>query len=206
MRILYVEDNQANVFLVKRVAKGHTIINYIDGEEALRNFDADHPDIVLMDIQLAGRLGGLDVIKKLRADGHTLPIIAVTAYAMVGDRERCLEAGCNEYLAKPLPIPKLIKLFQQYERDIQETASQPKTETPSVPETIIPTIHPESEVKDTTDDSPSTEVESTLKSENTIATTEAESTQPTDDSNDTATSTDEIGDDQDSAQKRNATA
>lgn len=140
MRILYVEDNQANVFLVKRVAKGHSIINYIDGEEALRNFEDDNPDIVLMDIQLAGRLGGLDVIKQLRAEGYTIPIIAVTAYAMVGDRERCLEAGCNEYLAKPLPIPQLIKLFQQYEQEIQKKALQSKPEKVAKPEveTIIP--------------------------------------------------------------------
>ncbi|HEX2622161.1 MAG TPA: response regulator, partial [Phototrophicaceae bacterium] len=62
MRILYVEDNPANLFLVKRVARmgGHEVINYIDGEDALANFIKDKPDLVLMDIQLAGELSGLD--------------------------------------------------------------------------------------------------------------------------------------------------
>ncbi|TVR23822.1 MAG: response regulator, partial [Anaerolineaceae bacterium] len=112
MRILYVEDNMANVSLVRRVARGDELINYIDGEEALRNFEADAPDIVLMDIQLAGRMTGLDVVRVLRQRGHTLPIIAVTAYAMIGDREKCLDAGCDDYIAKPLPIPRLIELFE----------------------------------------------------------------------------------------------
>ena len=126
MRILYVEDNQANVYLVKRVARNHTVINYIDGEEALRNFERDNPDLVLMDIQLAGRLDGIDVVKKLRSDGHTIPIIAVTAYAMVGDRERCIAAGCNDYISKPLPIPKLVTLFQEHDPIGKE--EKPKTE------------------------------------------------------------------------------
>lgn len=114
MRILYVEDNPANLYLVKRVAMGHEVINYIDAEEAMRNFDQDSPDLVLMDIQLAGPMTGLDMVAKLRSDGHTIPIIAVTAYAMVGDREKCLAAGCDDYLAKPLPIPKLVSMFKEY--------------------------------------------------------------------------------------------
>jgi two-component system cell cycle response regulator DivK len=116
MRILYVEDNMANLFLVKRVARlgNHEVINYIDGEEALANVGNDKPDLVLMDIQLAGVLSGLDVVKKMRAAGHTMPVIAVTAYAMLGDRERCIEAGCNDYVAKPLPIAQLSQMFAHY--------------------------------------------------------------------------------------------
>ena len=126
MRILYVEDNPANVFLVKRVAKmgQHEIINFIDGREAIRKYDDVKPDLVLMDIQLVGETSGLEVVKELRGRGVTTPIIAVTAYAMVGDRERCMEAGCNDYLAKPLPIPRLIEIFQQYDSKIRtNTAS-----------------------------------------------------------------------------------
>ncbi|MBC8098743.1 MAG: response regulator [Armatimonadetes bacterium] len=139
MRILYVEDNPANLFLVKRVAKigGHEVINYIDGEDALTNFDKDHPDLVLMDIQLAGDLTGLQVVQKLRAKGHQTPIIAVTAYAMIGDRERFLAAGCDDYLAKPLPIPRLVELLEQYnhgavptetELDKRPTRQMPRSE------------------------------------------------------------------------------
>jgi two-component system cell cycle response regulator DivK len=120
MRILYVEDNPANLFLVKRVARmgGHEVINYIDGEDALANFIRDKPDLVLMDIQLAGELSGLDVVQRLRTVGHKTPIIAVTAYAMIGDRERFLTAGCDDYLAKPLPIPRLVELIEHYSKNV----------------------------------------------------------------------------------------
>lgn len=121
MKILYVEDNAANVFLVKRIAKvgGHDVVNYIDGEQALGRFESDKPDLVLMDIQLAGELSGLDVVQNLRTRGSRVPIIAVTAYAMVGDRERCLAAGCDDYLAKPLPIPRLMEIFDHYAKTPQ---------------------------------------------------------------------------------------
>ncbi len=121
MKILYVEDNAANVFLVKRIAKvgGHDVVNYIDGEQALGQFESDKPDLVLMDIQLAGELSGLDVVQRLRTGGSRVPIIAVTAYAMVGDRERCLAAGCDDYLAKPLPIPRLMEIFDHYAKTPQ---------------------------------------------------------------------------------------
>lgn len=130
MRILYVEDNPANVSLVKRVARGDEVITYGDAEATLRNFEQDNPDIVLMDIQLAGPMSGLELVRKLRADGYTMPIIAVTAYAMVGDRERCLEAGCDDYLAKPLPIGKLFKLLQARKEELKAQPTQTQ-ESPS---------------------------------------------------------------------------
>jgi two-component system, cell cycle response regulator DivK len=116
MRIVYVEDNPANLFLVQRVARmgNHEVIHYGEGQPALDHFKADNPDLVLMDVQLPGMLTGLDVVKKLRADGHKTPIIAVTAYAMSGDREKCLAAGCDGYLAKPLPVGELVELFRRY--------------------------------------------------------------------------------------------
>jgi CheY-like chemotaxis protein len=117
MRILYVEDNPANLFLVQRVARmgNHEVLNYTNGESALENFERDHPDLVLMDVQLAGNMSGLDVVRKLRGSGYKTPIVAVTAYAMIGDRERCLEAGCDDYLAKPLPVPKLVEIIRRYD-------------------------------------------------------------------------------------------
>jgi CheY-like chemotaxis protein len=143
MRILYVEDNPANVSLVKRVAREHELVNYIDGEDALRNFAKDNPDLVLMDIQLSGRLSGLDVVRELRQQGYTVPIIAVTAYAMIGDRERCLAAGCDDYMAKPLPIPDLLRLFERRKQEVADLAAakavvatpvtEVKSETPVVP-------------------------------------------------------------------------
>jgi len=147
MKVLYVEDNPANVFLVKRVAKmgQHEIINYIDGNQALSKFDTIQPDLVLMDIQLAGDKSGLDVVRELRSRGVQTPIIAVTAYAMVGDKERCLEAGCTDYLPKPLPIPRLVDIFKTYsEAAAAKSATAqttPETSATTTPETTPPT-HP----------------------------------------------------------------
>jgi CheY-like chemotaxis protein len=130
MRILYVEDNPANLFLVQRVARmgNHDVVNYADGQSALDGFKNDKPDLILMDVQLPGLLTGLDVVKALRAAGHKTPIIAVTAYAMSGDRERCLEAGCDGYLAKPLPVNELVELFKRYEP--AKSAPAPAAATP----------------------------------------------------------------------------
>lgn len=131
MRILYVEDNPANVYLVKRVATAgqHEVINYVDGGRVLRDFDQINPDLVLMDIQLVGELSGIDVVKKLRSEGHQVPIIAVTAYAMMGDRDRCMEAGCNDYMAKPLPIPELLQVFSKYGSQATKPAADPEADT-----------------------------------------------------------------------------
>ncbi len=149
MRVVYVEDNPANVFLVKRVAKkgNHKIINYNDGEQAIRNLDKDKPDLILMDIQLAGELTGVEAIKKIRKQGVTTPIIALTAYAMSGDREKCLKAGSNDYLSKPVPIPDLVRIFDTYapkdnepkSEKIDDAATQPTaTSTDKIVKPIIP--------------------------------------------------------------------
>lgn len=120
MKIMYVEDNPANLFLVKRIARqgGHDVINFVDGNEALKNFHETAPDLVLMDVQLSGEINGLQVVERLRQQGVSTPIIAVTAYAMVGDRERCMEAGCDDYIAKPIPIARLLEIFERYSKRI----------------------------------------------------------------------------------------
>lgn len=117
MKIMYVEDNPANISLLQRIARmgGHQVINYTNGDHVLDSFAQDEPQLVLMDLQLEGRMTGLEIVRALRARGFTTPIIAVTAYAMVGDRERCLEAGCDAYLSKPLPVTELVELVQTYE-------------------------------------------------------------------------------------------
>lgn len=143
MKIMYVEDNPANISLLQRIARmgGHEVINYTDGEKALERFADDQPDLVLMDLQLEGRIGGLDVVKQLRERGFTTPIVAVTAYAMVGDRERCIEAGCDSYLSKPLPIAELVELVQAYERKTVEPASKaPPVTTAEIPAVPAPAV------------------------------------------------------------------
>lgn len=116
MRILYVEDNNTNVILVQRVANmgKHEVVNYDDGQEALDKFDQAKPDLILLDVQLRGPLTGLDVARTLREKGCVLPMIAVTAYAMKGDRQLCLDAGCDDYLPKPISVSELVTVFKRY--------------------------------------------------------------------------------------------
>ncbi len=123
LRILYVEDNAANLSLVHRVARlgGHEVVNRTSGESALADFASIRPDMVLMDVQLEGALNGLEVVEKLRADGYSeVPIIAVTAYAMKGDKEKAINAGCDDYLPKPLPIKDLVALIDKYGKLIEK--------------------------------------------------------------------------------------
>ena len=145
MRILYVEDNPANLFLVQRVARmgNHEVVTYTEGQPALDHFKDDKPDLVLMDIQLSGILNGLDVVKALRAAGHKTPIVAVTAYAMSGDREKCMEAGCDGYLSKPLPVGELVELFRRYEpaaaaKPVEVAAPAAPVTAPSASMTVAP--------------------------------------------------------------------
>src|SRR5689334_21793902 len=92
----------------------HEVMNYDDGQEALDHFEQYKPDLVLLDVQLRGALTGLDVAHTLRTRGCTSPVIAVTAYAMKGDRQRCLDAGCDDYLPKPISVAELVTLFKRY--------------------------------------------------------------------------------------------
>lgn len=141
MRILYVEDNPANVFLVQRVARigNHEVIHYTEGQPALDNFDRDNPDLILMDVQIPGKMDGLDVVRALRARGVKTVIVAVTAYAMMGDREKCLAAGCDTYLSKPMPVQELVELLRRYDPK-QEATPAVKTET--VPAVAAPAETP----------------------------------------------------------------
>lgn len=159
MRILYVEDNAANVILVQRIASmgKHALVNYDNGQDALDNFERDAPDCVLMDVQLRGPLDGLEVVRKLRERGCKLPIIALTAYAMKGDRQRCLEAGCDDYLAKPISVTELAACFQRMSDAVQpakpeiasldaaagEKASEMSVSTPSSQTAEVSTSAPE---------------------------------------------------------------
>ncbi len=149
MRILYVEDNPANLFLVQRVARmgNHQVINYTEGQSALDNFVRDKPDLILMDVQLPGKLTGLDVVKALREAGHKTPIIAVTAYAMIGDRERCLQVGCNGYIAKPLPVGELVEVIKQYADQLGGGAATVSAPTPAVKPDVSVATAAKTEVK-----------------------------------------------------------
>jgi len=104
-RVLLVEDNAANMDLARYLLQAHGFLcdEAPDGESGLRMAAARPPDIVLCDLQLPG-MDGFALLRALRADPRVaaIPVIAVTAYAMVGDRSRILAAGFNGYIAKPL--------------------------------------------------------------------------------------------------------
>lgn len=116
-KILAVEDNTINMVLISRIveAEGHTLLEATDGPAALKLLAADMPDLILLDINIPG-IHGLDLARRIRADRRLarVPLIATTANALMGDRERCLEAGCDEYLPKPLDIRRLRQLMRSY--------------------------------------------------------------------------------------------
>ncbi len=143
MRILYVEDNNTNVILVQRVANmgKHEVVNYDDGQEALDKFDQAKPDLILLDVQLRGPLTGLDVARTLREKGCVQPMIAVTAYAMKGDRQLCLDAGCDDYLPKPISVSELVTVFKRYGDAV--AAGKPILST-TKPKPLAPEVAPAS--------------------------------------------------------------
>jgi len=114
--ILFADDNEANIMTIGDYleAKGYRMLYARNGREALEQAVAAIPNLILMDIQMP-EIDGLEVIRRLRANPRfaSLPIIALTALAMDGDRERCLEAGATTYLSKPVRLRELAELVGQ---------------------------------------------------------------------------------------------
>ena len=104
-RILIVDDNATNLKLVAYLmrANGYDVDTALDAEAALEALRTHRPDVILMDIQLPG-IDGLELTRRLKADPATrdIVIIAVTAYAMKGDQDKALAAGCDDYITKPI--------------------------------------------------------------------------------------------------------
>ena len=110
--ILYVEDNDDNVFMLRpRLERqGFRVLVASDGESGLRLVREERPDLILMDLSLPG-LDGWEATRRLKADGATraVPVIALSAHAMAGDREAALAAGCDDYDAKPVNFRRLLE-------------------------------------------------------------------------------------------------
>jgi two-component system cell cycle response regulator DivK len=117
VRILLVEDNAKNLKLVRDVLQfnGYTILEAETAEAGIELARQCQPALILMDIQLPG-MDGQAAMQILKADTHTqhIPIIALTAFAMKGDRERLLATGFNGYIAKPIDIKELPKMIESY--------------------------------------------------------------------------------------------
>jgi CheY-like chemotaxis protein len=111
LRILLVEDNPENRDMLSRrlIRRGHALSFAVDGEEAVRIAQTELPDLVLMDLSLP-IMDGWEATRRIKSDAATrhIPVIALTAHAMVGDRERAIEAGADEYDTKPVDIERLL--------------------------------------------------------------------------------------------------
>ena len=110
-KILLVEDNQMNRDMLSRRLKraGYGVILAIDGREAISMARSEMPDLILMDLSLPN-LDGWEATRRLKADGATkqIPVIALTAHALVDDREKALAAGCDDYDTKPVEFKRLL--------------------------------------------------------------------------------------------------
>lgn len=110
-KILLVEDNEVNRDMLSRrlLRKGYEVVMAIDGEQAVAMSSSESPDLILMDMSLPV-FDGWEATRRIKSAPETkvIPIIALTAHAMAGDREKSLEAGCDEYDTKPIELPRLL--------------------------------------------------------------------------------------------------
>ena len=115
-RILLVEDNEMNRDMLSRrlERRGYEVIVAVDGEEGVERAKADAPDLVVMDLSLPG-IDGWEATRQLKAADETrsIPVLALTAHAMAGDRERALEAGCDDFDTKPVDLPRLVDKIEE---------------------------------------------------------------------------------------------
>ncbi len=116
-RILVIEDQELNRKVVRIVlqAKGYIVVEAVDATEALAHLEDTPPQLILMDIALPGQ-SGEDLTRRIKANiaWGDIPIIALTAAAMAGDRERILDAGCDDYLSKPIDIKVLLERVETH--------------------------------------------------------------------------------------------
>jgi two-component system cell cycle response regulator DivK len=114
-RILLVEDNEMNRDMLSRrlERRGYTVLIAVDGQQGLDTAIAEKPELILLDMSLPV-LDGWEVARRLKSDDglRTIPVIALTAHAMAGDRERALEAGCDDYDTKPVELPRLLQKIE----------------------------------------------------------------------------------------------
>ncbi len=114
-KILIVEDNEENWDMLSRrlSRRGYELAHAADGQQAVDMAVSEEPDIVLMDVNLPV-MDGLEATRRIRARPETgrVPIIALTAHAMSGDRDKALQAGCDDYHTKPVELPRLLEQIE----------------------------------------------------------------------------------------------
>ncbi len=119
-KVLVVEDEPLSMELVLEILKaaGLEVDEAVNGEEAIRKVEAEHYDLILMDIGLPG-MDGVEVLKIIKTNSKykNMPAIALTSYALKGDRERFLEAGFDDYISKPIDVPDFMKILKKYKKE-----------------------------------------------------------------------------------------
>jgi CheY-like chemotaxis protein len=117
IRILLVDDDEMNCFFGSKLLKtlGVQVETAESGKDALNSIQTQPFDLVFMDVRMP-EMDGYETTRRIRADGNfsNLPVIALTAHAITGERERCLAAGMNDYLTKPFEIEQLQKVIEQF--------------------------------------------------------------------------------------------
>ena len=116
-KILVIDDNELNVKQVRgllKIKSAH-VLEALDAETGIRLAQADPPDLILMDIQLPG-IDGLQATELIKQDPNlkSIPVIALTSYAMRGDKEKALKAGCCDYISKPIDTQSFLEQIDQY--------------------------------------------------------------------------------------------
>lgn len=124
-KILLVEDNELNRDMLSRrlIRRGFDVTIAVDGGQGADMAVSESPDLILLDMSLPV-MNGWEVAQKLKADSATrnIPIIALTAHAMGGDREKALDAGCNEYETKPVEFKRLLEKMNSFLEETDSTA------------------------------------------------------------------------------------
>jgi len=110
-KILYVEDNEDNIYMLKSrlERRGFSVVVAMDGEQAVEMAEAEGPALIVMDLSLPN-VDGWEATRRLKANDRTrhIPVVALSAHAMVGDRETALDAGCDDYDTKPVEFQRLL--------------------------------------------------------------------------------------------------
>lgn len=116
-KILVVEDNETNRYLISYLLRqsGYRVVETVSGEDGVAAAVSENPDLILMDVQLPG-IDGLEATRWIRASisAEFTPIVALTAHAMVGDRERALRAGCDAYIEKPIMPGSFVRQIEEF--------------------------------------------------------------------------------------------
>ena len=114
-KILIVEDNEMNRDMLSRrlIRRGYEVVMAVDGEEGVTAAKSECPDLILMDMSLPV-IDGWEATRRLKAEPQTrgIPVIGLTAHAMAGDREKVIDAGCDDYDTKPVELPRLLQKIE----------------------------------------------------------------------------------------------